>query len=65
SGVTKPATLSILKNSFAVHLLEKGVDIRYIQQMLGHKHSKTTMKYLRVSKRDLNAITSPLDNLDV
>jgi len=65
SGITKPATLSILKNSFAVHLLEKGVDIRYIQQMLGHKHSKTTMKFLRVSKRDLSAIQSPLDSLDV
>jgi len=65
SGIRKPATLTILKNSFAVHLIEKGVDIRYIQQMLGHKHAKTTMKYLRVSKRDLKAITSPLDNLDV
>ena len=65
SGLTKPATLSILKNSFVVHLIEKGVDVRYIQQMLGHKHSKTTMKYLRVSKRDLSAIQSPLDNLDV
>ena len=65
SGIKKPATLSILKNSFAVHLLEKGVDIRYIQQMLGHKHSKTTMKYLRVSKRDLSSIQSPLDSLDV
>lgn len=65
SGITKLATLTILKNSFAVHLLERGIDIRYIQQMLGHKHSKTTMKYLRVSKRDLKAIQSPLDNLDV
>ncbi len=65
SGIIKPATLSILKNSFAVHLLEKGVDVRYIQQMLGHRHSKTTMKYLRVSKRDLSAIQSPLDSLDV
>jgi len=65
SGIIKPATLSILKNSFAVHLLEKGVDVRYIQQMLGHKHSKTTMRYLRVSKRDLSAIKSPLDDLDV
>lgn len=65
SGISKPATLTILKNSFAVHLIEKGVDIRYIQQMLGHKHAKTTMKYLRVSKRDLKAIKSPLDNLDV
>lgn len=65
SGINKPATLSILKNSFAVHLIEKGVDIRYIQQMLGHKHSKTTMKYLKVSKRDLSVVKSPLDNLDV
>ncbi|MEA2095840.1 MAG: tyrosine-type recombinase/integrase, partial [Candidatus Cloacimonadota bacterium] len=58
-------TLTILKNSFAVHLIEKGVDIRYIQKMLGHKHSKTTFKYLKVSKRDLSTIQSPLDNLDV
>lgn len=65
SNIKKRATLTILKNSFAVHLIEKGVDIRYIQQMLGHKHSKTTMKYLRVSKKDLSAIQSPLDNLDV
>jgi len=33
--------------------------------MMGHKHSKTTMKYLRASKRDLSVIKSPLDNLDV
>ncbi len=65
SGIKKTATLTILKNSFAVHLIEKGVDIRFIQQMLGHKHSKTTMKYLKVSKRDLKAITSPLDSLDI
>lgn len=65
SGISKPATLTILKNSFAVHLIEKGIDVRYIQKILGHKHSKTTMKYLRVSKRDLSLIQSPLDNLDV
>lgn len=65
SGISKPANLTILKNSFAVHLIEKGVDIRYIQQMLGHKYSKTTMRFLKVSKRDLNEIQSPLDNLDV
>ncbi len=65
SGISKPANLTILKNSFAVHLIEKGVDIRYIQQMLGHKHSKTTMRFLKVSKRDLSVIQSPLDNLDV
>ncbi len=64
SGIKKTATLTILKNSFAVHLIEKGVDVRFIQQMLGHKEAKTTMKYLRVSKRDLKAIRSPLDDLE-
>ncbi len=65
SKINKPATLTILKNSFAVHLIEKGMDIRYIQQLLGHKHSKTTMKYLKVSKRDLSLIQNPLDDLDI
>ncbi|MCF7794425.1 MAG: site-specific integrase [Candidatus Cloacimonetes bacterium] len=65
SGINKPATLTILKNSFAVHLIEKGVDIRYIQQILGHKQSKTTMKYLKVSKKDIKAIRSPLDSLEI
>ncbi|MCF7793958.1 MAG: site-specific integrase [Candidatus Cloacimonetes bacterium] len=65
SGIKKTATLTILKNSFAVHLIEKGVDIRYIQKMLGHKQTKTTMKYLKASKKDIKAITSPLDNLEI
>jgi len=65
SNINKRATLTILRNSFAVHLIEKGVDIRYVQQMLGHKHGKTTMKYLKASKRDLRVIQSPLDSLDV
>ncbi len=65
SGINKEVTLTILKNSFAVHLLESGVDIRFVQEILGHKSSKTTMRYLKVSKRDLNTILSPLDNLDI
>jgi site-specific recombinase XerD len=52
-------------NSFAVHLLEKGVDIRYIQKLFGHKSVRTTSKYLKVSKKDINIIKSPLDYLDV
>ena len=51
--------------SNGVNLIERGVDIRYIQKILGHKNSKTTMKYLQVSKKDLSAIQSPLDSLDV
>jgi site-specific recombinase XerD len=65
SGINKRATLTILKNSFAVHLLEKGIDLRFVQEILGHKSSKTTMKYLKTCKRDLNSVQSPLDNLDI
>ena len=64
SGVIKKANLTILKNSFAVHLLEKGVDIRYLQKLFGHKNVKTTSKYLKVTKRDIIMIKSPLDDLD-
>lgn len=65
SGINKRATLTILKNSFAVHLLEKGIGLRFVQEILGHKSSKTTMKYLKTCKRDLNSVQSPLDNLDI
>lgn len=65
SGISKKANLLILRNSFAVHLMEKGIDIRYIQKMLGHKNSITTLKYLKATKKDINAIRSPLDNLEI
>lgn len=65
SGITKIATLSILRNSYAVHLIERGVDIRYIQRMMGHKSTKTTMRFLSISSRDFRYINSPLDNLNL
>jgi len=65
SKIRKRATLTILRNSFAVHLLEKGVDIRYIQELFGHKSVRTTSKYLKVSKKDINVIKSPLDYLNI
>ncbi len=62
-GITKPATVHTLRHSFATHLLERGTDLRYIQEMLGHTSSKTTEIYTRVTRHDLARIRSPLDEL--
>jgi site-specific recombinase XerD len=65
AGILKEVTVHSLRHSFATHLLESGVDLRYIQEILGHKSSKTTEIYTHVSTRDLGKIKSPLDNLSL
>ncbi len=63
SGIERAVGIHGLRHSFATHLLDKGTDIRYIKDLLGHFDIKTTERYLHVSKQKLVNITSPLDDL--
>jgi site-specific recombinase XerD len=57
--IKKNATCHSLRHSFATHLLEDGIDIRYIQTLLGHKSLTTTQIYTQVTNRFLSQIKSP------
>ena len=63
AGITKKVYPHILRHSFATHCLEQGIDLRYIQEWLGHESSKTTEIYTHVSKINFDKFTNPIDEL--
>ncbi len=56
SGILKVVTMHTLRHSFATHLMEKGTDLRYIQNLLGHESIKTTEIYTHITKKGLDKI---------
>jgi site-specific recombinase XerD len=63
AGIDKRVSMHTLRHSFATHLLERKVDIRLIQVLLGHKKLETTSLYTQVATEVLRKVTSPLDSL--
>ncbi len=63
-GITKHITPHSLRHSFATHMIESGVNLRYVQQILGHQNSKTTEIYTHITDLGLQQITNPLDILE-
>lgn len=63
AGIQKPMNVHTLRHTFATHLLEEGLDILTIKDMLGHESIDTTMIYLHVAQTDKCRAFSPLDRL--
>jgi integrase/recombinase XerD len=65
AGINKDVGVHSLRHSYATHLHESGLDIKYIQELLGHKSTRTTEVYTHVSRRNLVAVRSPIEDLDL
>lgn len=64
AGIKQDGSMHMLRHSFATHLLDKGIDVVFIQKLLGHNDIKTTLKYLHVTNKDLVHILSPLEDIE-
>lgn len=64
AGIDKRVSCRTLRHSFATHMLENGVNIRVLQELLGHADVKTTEIYTHVMNRDIRRLQSPLDLLE-
>jgi site-specific recombinase XerD len=63
SKINKQASLHTLRHSYATHLIEKGIDVRFVQELLGHKNIKTTQIYTHLTDYTKFKIVSPLDDI--